>query len=173
MPLEDVASVTYKTVAILEKYDPSSDLERILPIQGNHKCLIRFLGTRHGFEINMAYPSRFWNLRTGVFIPPRGSSIKGGAHLLSAEGMEFILTFGYEREGALPDTTRFHSAWVMLHMPVEGRSLEKVTESSVAREHGTWSRIGLKGLREMEIGASIKSEAVMDETVFVVSIEVK
>lgn len=173
VPLEDVASATYKTVAILEKYDPNSDLERILPIQGNHKCWIKFLGATQDFEINQAYPSRFWNLRTGVFIPPRGSSIKGGAHFLSAEGMEFILTFGYEREGALPETTRFHSAWVMLDIPVEGRSLEQVTDSSVAREHGTWSRIGLEGLREMEIGASIKSEAVMDETVFVISIEVK
>lgn len=173
VPLEDVASASYRTVSILEKYDPGSDLERILPIQGNYKCWIKFLGATQGFYIDGAYPPRFWNCKTGVFIPPRGSSIKSGAHFLSAEGMEFILTFGYEREGALLETTRFHSAWVQLDLPVEGRCLEQVTESSIARDHGTRSRIGLNGLRAMEIGASIKSEAVMDETVFVISIEVK
>lgn len=174
VPLEDVASATYKTVAILEKYDPNSDLERILPIQGNHKCWVKFLGATQGFKINAAYPPRFWNLRTGVFIPPRGSSIRAGVHFLSAEGMEFILTFGYEREGALPETTHFHSAWVMLELAVEGRSLEQVTDGSVGKEMASaWNRIGLNGLRAVEIGASIKAEAVMDETVFVISIEVK
>jgi hypothetical protein len=173
VPLVDVASAAYKPVSIVERYDPRADFERAPPIQGNQKCWIKFLGTNAGFSIAEAHPRRFWNARTGVFIPPRGSNIAGGAHFRSNDGMEFTLTFGYVREGALLNTTRFHSEWVTLAKPVEGRSLEQLCmSSSIEQANNTWGEIQLAGIRNFKIEASINADTVMDETVFVISVRV-
>jgi hypothetical protein len=173
VPLVDVASAVYKSVSILERYDPSAAFERAPPIQGNRKCWIKFLGTKSGFDIAKTYPGRFWNVQTGVFIPPRGSIIAGGAHFLSQDGMEFALAFGYVREGALLNTTRFHNEWITLVKPVEGRSLEQLCiNSSIDRAGDTWVELQLAGMRKLKVEASIKSDMVMDETVFVVSVRV-
>lgn len=87
--------------------------------------------------------------------------------------MEFILAFGFAREGALLNSTRFFNEWVNLAQVEEGRSLEHVSvSSSVDSRFGTWAQIDVEDIRKLKVEASVSTETVMDETVFVISLSV-
>lgn len=50
---------------------------------------------------------------------------------LREEGIELMLIFGQERQGAFLEATHFMSAKVMLDMPIERRSLGQATDGLV------------------------------------------
>jgi hypothetical protein len=172
--LEDVAANPYKAVTVIDRYDPNADFERAVPIRGNRKCWIKFLGSSRNFNIIDAHPKKFWNVQCGTFIPPRGSNITTSVHFLREDGMEFILSFGYMREGALADTTQYYGEWVSLAKPVEGRTLHQMCIISSVEQNGdTRDEIQLSGTAQLRVEALTSMERVMDEDVYVISVVVK
>lgn len=176
--MDEIAAASKKYVSILEENDNTASLKGV-PGQRNRTCWLKFLDSNDGFRIIEAYPQRFWNMRTGVFIPPRYPRwvIKGAARIRSTYGQELIVAFGYTRKGAPPDSDDafcYECEWVSTVMVVKGKSLEQVCmESGICDKNLSGTAVE-KQPRVPEVPgfrASIKCELVMDELVFVVSVD--
>ncbi|KAF4451313.1 HET-domain-containing protein [Fusarium austroafricanum] len=138
----------------------------------NMKCWVRLTSPPDWAHIDVhdAFPSRYWNKATKTMWMQRGEKIQGALHLLSKDGKEVIVAFGYVRVGTRAMNSSWASEWVYLDRHEEQKSLEHICNEAAVVSSGMVNASHTAN-PSFKVRAAIKRESIMGENIFVVDVD--